>query len=268
MLVKESVVDQVNLHMFRSHELAKPRHHDTKRLTRYGRKVYSQNDEDGIIAEIFHRIGVENCTFVEFGVGSGVECNSLWLLTQGWSGLWIEGNADYTKSIEVTHKHWRDNNKLIIKNNFVTKGNINSIIAEQFHEKNLDLLSIDIDFNDFWIWKEIFCVNPRVVVIEYNASWPPPVSITVPYDGKAQWSRGNYFGASLEALNRLGQSKGYSLIGCSLSGVNAFFVRNDLLGDHFIQPGSSFEHYEPARYFLSELQAGHPPFVGPLFEVE
>src|SRR5437879_4604751 len=67
-------------------EIAKPRHANPKRLARYGYKVYSQNDEDGIIAEIFHRIGTTDRSFVEFGVATGIECNSVKLLVEGWQG--------------------------------------------------------------------------------------------------------------------------------------------------------------------------------------
>src|SRR3954468_19503553 len=80
-------------------EMAKPRHADPKRLLRYGFKLYSQNDEDGIIQEIFRRIGTTNRTFVEFGVESGIECNSAKLLIEGWRGLWIEADGRYVRAI-------------------------------------------------------------------------------------------------------------------------------------------------------------------------
>lgn len=83
-------MDQVLPHTFLSVELERERHRDPRRLTRYGRKVYSQNDEDGLIAEIFARIGVEHRGFIEFGTETGIECNTTWLLMQGWQGLWIE----------------------------------------------------------------------------------------------------------------------------------------------------------------------------------
>src|SRR4051812_30839967 len=80
-------------------EIAKPRHADPRRLLRYGFKMYSQNDEDGIIQEIFRRIGTTNRTFVEFGVESGIECNSAKLLIEGWRGLWIEADGRYVRAI-------------------------------------------------------------------------------------------------------------------------------------------------------------------------
>lgn len=129
------------------------------------------------------------------------------------------------------------------------------------------MLSIDVDYNDYWIWQAIDCIEPRVVVIEYNASWPPPSCVTVPYDAEGEWKGDNLFGASLAALAKLGDRKGYRLVGCSLSGVNAFFVRKDLCGERFLAPGSAAEHYEPARYFLAGLRSGHTPAIGSLVEV-
>ena len=81
---------RLDVERFRMQELATPRYTDPKRLVRHGFKVYSQSDEDGIIQEIFKRIGTTSRTFIEFGVETGVECNSVKLLVEGWSGLWIE----------------------------------------------------------------------------------------------------------------------------------------------------------------------------------
>ena len=174
-------MDACAIESFRAQELARSRHADPLRLTRYGHKVYSQNDEDGIIAEIFNRIGVTNRSFVEFGVESGVECNSLWLLMQGWSGLWLEANEALCKKIRVSHSCWIDKKSLTLCNGFVTAENINDMIASVYKNQEIDILSIDVDYIDYWIWKAITIVDPRVVVIEYNATWAPPAALTVPY---------------------------------------------------------------------------------------
>lgn len=260
--------------LFRAQELARPRHANPLRLTRYGHKVFSQSDEDGIIAEIFNRIGLVNRSFIEFGVEVGIECNSLWLLMQGWSGVWIEANKQYCERISSTHAHWIQDGHLSLYNDFVTAENINSIdilintryLSNETHE--IDLLSIDIDFNEYWVWEAITVVAPRVVVVEYNATWAPPAALTVPYSPNDSWAGTNYFGASLSALARLGNKKGYDLVGCCLAGTNAFFVRKDLTKDRFLNPGSAEEHYEPARYFLASLPSGHPPAVGPVVMIE
>lgn len=252
---------------FRCRELAKPRHADWRRLVRYGCKVFSETDEDGLIAEIFCRIDVTDRTFVEIGVGTGMECNTVWLLMQGWSGLWIEADGRACREIASTHSLWLETRSLQLVETFVTIDNIDAVIGKTYRGE-IDLLSIDIDFNDYWIWQAIEAVHPRVVVIEYNASWPPPAALTVPYAPAAKWNGTNYFGASLAALATLGTRKGYELVGCNLTGVNAFFVRRDLVGDRFLYPGSVEQHYEPPRYFLAPMHAGHPPGVGPLIAVE
>ncbi len=106
----------------------------------------------------------------------------------------------------------------------------------------------------------------RVVVIEYNSALRPPLSLTVPYDADAVWDSTNYFGASFEALVRLGREKGYKIVGCNFTGSNVFFVRDDLVKDRFIEPATSEEHYEPPRYHFV-IPSGVPK-IGPFVRVE
>jgi len=194
-------------------ELQKPRNADPRRLLRHGYKVFSQNDEDGIIAEIFKRIGIETRTFVEIGVGDGLECNTVRLLLDSWTGMWIESDPAAIKAIRngicPGYK-----NSLVVMEALVTAANVNRLIGDQ---GSLDLLSIDIDFNDYWVWKAVEA-KPRVVVIEYNATWRPPLSVTVPYDANGGWNGTSYHGASLEAMVRLGNEKGYKLVGATTLG--------------------------------------------------
>lgn len=248
-------------------ETKKARHADPKRLVRHGYKVYSQNDEDGIIAEIFRRTGTTNRTFVEFGVETGVECNSVKLLVEGWSGLWIESNAASASAIRDNFAPFIAEAKLVLKESRVTAENINALIGQGGFSGEIDLLSIDIDGNDYWAWKAIDVVNPRVVAIEYNATLRPPMAVVVPYRADAQWDGSNYYGASLEALVRLGAAKNYRLVGCSIAGVNAFFVRADLCADRFLEPATAQEHYEPARHYFHMLPAGHRSRPGPFEQV-
>lgn len=259
---------QMNLHRFRDETLAQPRYADPKRLLRHGFKVYSQHDEDGIIQEIFRRIGTAGRNFVEFGVETGVECNTAKLLIEGWSGLWIEANAQSCKAISSIFEVFLKDRRLALQQSMVTAENINRLIENAGLKGEIDLLSIDIDFNDYWIWKAVDVVSPRVVVIEYNAGLRPPLSVTVPYQPNRSADGTNFFGASLEALVRLGQAKGYRVVGCNISGSNAFFVRSDLCADHFIEPATAEEHYEPPRHFFSLLFAGpNAPRPGPYVTV-
>jgi hypothetical protein len=248
-------------------EMKKPRHADPTRLVRYGYKVYSQNDEDGIIAEIFRRIGTANRTFVEFGVETGVECNTAKLLVEGWRGLWIESNVTSAVAIRREFAPFIAGGNLVLHESLVTVENINALIGQGGFSGEVDLLSIDIDRNDYWVWKAIEVVDPRVVVIEYNATLRPPMALVVPYRADAQWDGSNHYGASLEALVRLAAAKNYRLVGCSIAGVNAFFVRADLCGDRFLEPATAQEHYEPPRHYFHLLPAGHRSRPGPFEQV-
>jgi len=248
-------------------EMAKPRHADPRRLLRYGFKTYSQNDEDGIIQEIFRRIGASSRAFVEFGVESGVECNTVKLLVEGWRGLWIEANGEHANAIRRRFAPFVEAGRLTLKESTVKPDSIDALIAEAGIAGEIDLMAIDIDYNDYWVWKAVRTVQPRVVVIEYNASLRPPLALSVPYDPKGSWDGSNFYGASLEALVRLGADKGYRIVGCSIAGVNAFFVRADLCGDKFLEPATAEEHYEPPRHFFHLLPGGHKGRPGPFVQV-
>jgi hypothetical protein len=248
-------------------EIAKPRHADPKRLLRYGFKVYSQNDEDGIIQEIFRRIGTTSRTFVEFGVADGTECNTAKLLVEGWRGLWIEADAAGVSAIRAGFAPFLADQRLTLVESRVSTETINSLLSQGGMSGEIDLLGIDIDYNDYWVWKAIDAVQPRVVAIEYNATLRPPMSLTVPYDPDGAWDGTNFYGASLAALTRLGAAKGYQLVGCSIAGVNAFFVRADLCRDRFLEPATAEEHYEPARHYFHLLPAGHKSRPGPFVSV-
>jgi hypothetical protein len=136
---------QVDILRLWSDELAKPRNADPKRLLRCGFKVYSQNDEDGIIQEIFKRIGTTNRTFVEFGVETGVETNTTKLLLEGWRGLWVEAASTYVAEIRKIFAHKLADGSLKVRESVVTVANINDLIAEAGVGREIDLLSVDIE---------------------------------------------------------------------------------------------------------------------------
>jgi hypothetical protein len=226
---------------------ATPRFKDPLRLLASGYKVFSQNQEDGMIAEVFRRIGTTSKRFIEFGVQDGLECNSTFLLMHGWRGAWIEGSAANAAAARAAFAPY----SVEVVGQFITVENADTLISELAKGEEVDLLSIDIDTIDYWIWHAIRTVKPRLVVIEYNASWPPFVRKTVAHDPAMQWDGTNFSGASLGALEALGREKGYCLVGCSLSGVNAFFVREELARDKFCVPFTAENHYEPPRYDLA-----------------
>ncbi|MGF1492240.1 MAG: hypothetical protein ACFBSC_07285 [Microcoleaceae cyanobacterium] len=235
-----------------------PRYRDPKNLIPFGDKIYSQSDEDGIIREIFNRIGVTNKIFVEFGIGNGLENNTLALLFEEWKGLWIDASTSSVQKIRTYFSRVIENGQLKIVESFITKENINQLISSNFPEKEIDLLSVDIDGNDYHVLNAITCTSPRVVIVEYNAKFSPPVSYCMEYNPTHVWEKDDCFGASLKFFEVNLAKKGYCLVGCNISGVNAFFVRNDLVADQFLEPFTAENHYEPARYYLSGYFAGHP----------
>lgn len=199
------------------------------------KKIYSQNGEDGIIEALFETLGTTNRYFVEFGVEDGVECNTAALLERGWNGLMMDLGGVCR------------NPRATIRQEYVFAENVNLLFNRYRVPERFDLLSIDIDGNDFWVWLEVVA-RPRVVVIEYNASYPPDECRTIVYDPTFQFLGTDYFGASLLALQTLGQRKGYTLVYCDRTGSNAFFVADEALPAGY-QPRPIDEIYRPPNYF-------------------
>jgi len=223
-----------------------PRYRESRRLHRYAFQVSSQNDEDGIIHEIFRRIGTSNRIFAEVGVGNGTENNTAFLLSQGWKGFWIDGSDAFLRAINARRD--LQNGCLTSRVFFVDKENIAGCFEQLGVPRDFDLLSLDVDQNTFYIWEALREFAPRVVVVEYNAAIPPDIDWKVRYVANRTWDGTQNFGASLKAFETLGSQLGYSLVGCDFNGVNAFFVRNDLVADKFAEPFTAENHYEPPRY--------------------
>jgi hypothetical protein len=164
------------------------------RLEPYGFRSFSQNDEDGIIQEIFRRIGVQASTFVEFGVQNGLESNTRLLLYRGWKGLWMEADGAAVRASERLFAAELSTGQLKLANSLVTKENINGLI-ESAGLGEIDLLSVDIDGNDYWIW-DALTLRPRLVIVEYNAKVRPPVEWVMQYAPAHRWNGTDYFGVA------------------------------------------------------------------------
>jgi hypothetical protein len=229
-------------------------------LEQYGYKTYSQNDEDGIIEEIFNRIGTTNKRFIEFGVENGLESNTHLLFHKGWSGLWIEGSEKYYKEIQMRFNPVIRNGRLKVINAFITKDNINGLFSSSGMRGEIDLLSIDVDGNDYYVWDAIDVVNPRAVIIEYNGKFPPSVDWTQAYDRNHIWNWNDWQGASLKALERVGEKKGYQLVGTNYIGVNSFFVRKDLAKDKFPMPATAEYLYTPCKFDYVHINGHHSEY--------
>ena len=193
-------------------------------------KVFSQFGDDGILAYLTRNIPRSHRRFIEFGVETYHESNTrLLLLREYWSGLVIDGNKKYVDEIKRHPHFWtRD---LTAINAFVTKENISSILLENAYTKNIGVLSIDIDGNDFWIWQALEHVQPLIVVCEYNGLFGKELPVSTPYTENFIRTNAHpsnlYFGASINALVWLGETKGYRFVGCNQAGNNAYFCRND-----------------------------------------
>jgi len=212
-------------------------------------RVFSQWGEDGILQHLIHRVPIQRPIFVEFGVENYVESNTRFLLTNNqWSGLVMDGspeNIDYIKRDVI---YWATNLKAECA--FITKDNINELLTRNGISGDIGLLSVDIDGNDYWVWKAIDVVSPRIVVCEYSSQFGPTAQVSTPYDpsfvrGQAHYSK-VYYGASISALTALAASKGYSLVAGNQAGNNVFFVRNDVLGD--LRVLSPQEAYRRAQF--------------------
>jgi hypothetical protein len=247
--------------------LSHPRFASPLRLERYGRQVFSQHDEDGIIAEIFRRIGATARVFVEIAAGDGKENCSAFLLSQGWRGLWVECAEGNVRSI---HGRWPDeiaSGQLKVCQEFVKRDNVNDLVS-QVGSEEIDILIVDIDGNDYHIL-EALKSRPRVICAEYVARKPPPVNWRMPYDENfdltmkfGAMAEGLEYGASLQAWDDLLAPRGYSLVGTSIAGVNCFFVRSDLVEGKFEAPFTTLNHYNPVRYWYRTLNFMSQIWIG------
>lgn len=195
-------------------------------------RVFSQWGEDGIIQKLTSTLNFPNKTFIEFGVENFLESNCRFLMmNDNWSGFVIDGSSKNINQIEKSSFFWKFD--LQAKAAFITSDNINSLLNESGFEKDLGILSIDIDGVDYWILEAIDHYEPRILILEYNAVFGPDRAITVPNDRSfnrtAKHFSNLYFGASFSALRELASAKGYTFVGTNSSGGNAFFVRTNLL---------------------------------------
>lgn len=231
-------------------------------------KVYSQWGEDGVLQYLIDQIPNPIGKFVEFGVEDYMEANTRFLLSNNnWAGLVIDGSASNIEQIRSSPIYWRRG--LTAVQAFVTAENIDQLLAEHGFSGEIDVLSIDIDGNDYWVWKAISTCSPRIVVIEYNWRFGAHRAVTIPYDPAFVRSQAHpscvYFGASLAALGRLGLSKGYALVGVGSAGLNAFFVRRDVLGQ--LPELSPEVAYRPGKFKEARNVRGELALLSPEAEV-
>ncbi|WP_088342927.1 MULTISPECIES: hypothetical protein [Rhodomicrobium] len=244
-----------------AYELARARltaARDPRELCLFTAQCFSQGPEDGVIAEIFRRIGVRDRFFVEIGAGDGRENTTRLLLTLGWSGIWIEGSPASCTAIRRDFAGPIAAGRLRLIEAMVTAENIEALLVEAGAPERFDYLSIDLDMNTYYVWQALGRYRARTACIEYNASIPPSWEFVVPYDPWAVWDGSTWYGAGLKSLELLGKSQGYELVGCDFYGVNAFFAAADEPLTEFVAPFTAEKHYQPPNYF-APFRHGHWP---------
>ncbi len=224
-------------------------------------RAYSQNGEDGILAWLLDRVGVTNRTLVEFGIGDGTECNAAnLLLTFGWTGALIEADPEKAGRARA---FYAGREGVRVETRALEPDNVDEVLGGLVPAE-IDLLSLDIDGNDYWVWQALTAVRARVVAIEYNATFGPERSVAVPYkrgfDRYAEHASGFYHGASLAALAKLGAEKGYLLAGCDSHGANAFFVEREAAA-------GTVEEVSPTEAFYPLQERAHISLAAQLAQI-
>ena len=195
-------------------------------------KLFSQFGDDGIIQYLISHVKPSVDTFIEFGVEDYEEANTRFLLmNNNWKGLIIDGSSTFIDYIKTRSFYWRYSLKALTS--FITAENINQLFIESGITGQIGLLSIDIDGNDYWVWKAITAVEADIVVVEYNSLFGSERAISTPYKPDFMREQAHYsylyFGASLPALYDLAIEKGYAFVGCNQAGNNAYFVKKEKL---------------------------------------
>lgn len=225
-------------------------------------KIYSQFGDDGIIQYLINKLDIKDKTFIEFGVENYRESNTRFLLeNNNWSGFVMDGSPKNIEQIETSSFYWRHD--LMAKSAFITADNINELILNAGFTGNIGILHVDIDGNDYYVWKAIDVVTPSIAIIEYNSVFGKERAITIPYDPNFQRTKAHYSnlyaGSSLLSLIDLSKEKGYSFIGSNSAGNNAYFIRKELVGE--IKEISIDEGYEESKFRESRDRKGRLTFL-------
>lgn len=236
-------------------------------LSGLSQSLYAQGTEEAILARIMARIAPLTRYCVDIGASDGLRNSNTALLLreQGWQGLLVEGSEYRFGRLQT---HYGGAKQVSLRQDWVQPGSVQGLLAEAKVPAEFDLLSIDIDGNDYWIWQAIEAYRPRIVVIEYNPYYPPPERWVMRFNPDHAWDGSTYYGASLESLYHLGKSKGYELVCCDDMGNNAFFVEQALYPLLGIDDNSPAVLFRPAMYKLryvghNTFLTGHPYRYGP-----
>ena len=188
----------------------------------------SQNEEDGISLAIFEHAGIEHGRFVELGCGGNGGNSGFFAKELGWSGLMVDAQQEL-----VNRSRQLSPARITAVTTWITKDGVDDLVREHGYDGDVDLLSIDVDGNDWWIWEALTVVRPRLVITEYNSNFGPDRAVTVPYSDTFDRHaikdlQRIYYGASLAGFDVLARRRGYRLVAVEPRGVNAFWLRDDV----------------------------------------
>ena len=253
----------------------------SKRLKDFEFKVFSQWGEDGIIQHLTRAVDIKNKTVIEFGVEDFFESNCRFLMMKDdWRGFVIDGSRVNIARLKKSNFYWKHH--LDAVDAFITKDNINALLAKSGFDADLGILSVDLDGNDYYVLEAIENFRPRILICEYNPIFGATRKISVPYSTNFQRTAAHssnlYWGASLGAMTHIADIKGYALVGTNTASTNAFYVRKELVNSR-IEVLSVEEAYSPSNYRDSRDENGALTFIGgadrfevirglPVFDVE
>ena len=235
-------------------------------LNKYGMKSFSQAEEDGITIEICRRIGVERGSYCEYGVGDGLECNTLALAALGWKGFWISGQPLSFRLSGINPSVFRFYQERVTSSNVVS---LYRTACEEMNFNGVDIISFDLDGNDFYFVKSLLenGARPKLFIVEYNARFIPPARWRISIDDDFVWNQTDYFGASLQSFIDIFEDSGYLLVCCnSHTGNNAFFV-DKIYAEKFSDvPKNIIDIYQPLNYNIP-VMSGHKKDPRTVYEI-
>lgn len=217
-------------------------------LTKYEKYLSAEkiSPDEGVIEYLISVIKPENRYCIEFGARDGLRAHVYFLINKyNFSALLLEGDPESAKRL---NKNFENNPYVSTAHSFITRDNIEEIFRKNNVPESPAILLIDMDGNDFHIWKAIDNYRPQIVSIEFNPSYEPPEKFVIDYKEDFMWSGDDYYGASISSMVELGKEKGYELVHCSSGGDNLFFVKKELFQKFDIKNNSAEMFYQLPQY--------------------